>query len=82
MKIAIQAAAQRQIRNLDRQAQARIAAALEHLAAGLGDVKALHGPLAGTLRLRTGPWRIHFTRPAPDVIRVLRIEKRGDAYRD
>jgi len=71
------------LRNLDRQAATAIVQALNHYAqTGEGDVKALHGPLAGTLRLRIGPWRARFDRPAPDTIRVLRIEKRGDAYRD
>lgn len=72
-----------QLRAIDRQTALHILQALNRYAStGEGDVKALHGPLAGTLRLRVGPYRIQFRFIEGRAIRVLAVEKRGDAYRD
>jgi len=60
--------------------QARIDAALVRYAVtGYGDVKALKDR-AGLLRLRVGKWRIFFRIEAPDLIRVVGIDNRGEAY--
>jgi len=60
--------------------QARIDAALVGYATtGLGDVKSLKDR-PGELRLRVGKWRIFFFLEPPDLIRVLGIDNRGDAY--
>lgn len=73
----------RDLQKLDRQIQRQVTAALDRLAESeAGDVKALHGPLSGTYRLRVRAWRVHFRYVPPATIRVLLIEKRGDAYRD
>lgn len=50
---------------------------LEH-----ADVRALRGPLAGSLRWRIGDWRIVFRRDREaDVVWVEAITTRGGAYR-
>jgi mRNA-degrading endonuclease RelE of RelBE toxin-antitoxin system len=46
---------------------------------GRGDVKSLQGR-PGELRLRVGKWRIFFSLDPPDLIRVLGIGNRGEAY--
>ena len=47
---------------------------------GTGDVKMLAGG-ERQMRLRAGDWRIRFVYEHPDVIRVLHIHNRRDAYR-
>lgn len=83
------------MRRLDRQVAARVAAALERYAAtGQGDVSRLTGD--PRWRLRVGDWRIIYTRrvetrtaeaPATglievSIIEVSRVLPRGRAYRD
>jgi mRNA-degrading endonuclease RelE of RelBE toxin-antitoxin system len=46
---------------------------------GHGDVKSLNGR-TGDMRLRVGKWRIFFSVEPPDLIRVLGIDNRGEAY--
>ena len=46
---------------------------------GHGDVKSLKDR-PGELRLRVGKWRIFFSLESPDIIRVLGIDNRGEAY--
>jgi mRNA-degrading endonuclease RelE of RelBE toxin-antitoxin system len=48
---------------------------------GHGDVKPLKDR-PGEMRLRVGKWRIFFSLEPPDLIRVLGIDNRGEAYRD
>jgi len=75
--------ARTQLRNIDPENAMRILLALTRLAdTGAGNVKRLQGSLAGTLRLRVGPWRIRYRYTEPGRPLVLAIEKRGDAYRD
>jgi mRNA-degrading endonuclease RelE of RelBE toxin-antitoxin system len=75
--------ARAELRALPRDEALRILHELTRFArTGRGDIKALHGPLAGTHRLRVGPWRVQFRTTQPDTIQVIAIEKRGDAYRD
>lgn len=47
---------------------------------GSGDVKQLHGFDPPQYRLRIGDWRITFRRRG-DVIEVIRVRDRKDAYR-
>jgi mRNA-degrading endonuclease RelE of RelBE toxin-antitoxin system len=47
---------------------------------GIGDVKMLTGA-DRQFRLRAGDWRIRFIYEHPDVIRVLHIRNRREAYR-
>jgi mRNA interferase RelE/StbE len=47
---------------------------------GLGDVKMLAGE-GRQLRLRVGDWRVRFLYEKPDIIRILHIRNRREAYR-
>jgi mRNA interferase RelE/StbE len=79
-RIVFRPAALRDLERLDRIVQARIDAALVRYAAtGYGDVKSLKDR-AGLLRLRVGKWRIFFRNEVPDLIRVIGIDNRGEAY--
>jgi mRNA interferase RelE/StbE len=70
----------RDLARLDRIVQARIDAALVRFATtGRDDVKSLQGR-PGELRLRVGKWRVFFSLDTPDLIRVLGIDNRGEAY--
>ncbi len=59
-----------------------------HLFAGLhrftltgeGDVKTLQGKHAGKLRLRLGDFRVFF-RPDGQILRILAVKNRREAYR-
>ena len=65
---------------LDRVVQARIDAALVRFAAtGRGDVKFLKDR-PGEMRLRVGKWRVFFCLIEPDLIRILGVDNRGEAY--
>jgi len=76
----ISTAAIRDFQNLDRVVQLRVDAALTRYAnTGHGDVKALQGR-DGEFRLRVGKWRIFFMLEPPDVVLVLGIDNRGEAY--
>jgi mRNA interferase RelE/StbE len=60
--------------------QLRIDAALTRYATtGHGDVKALKAR-DGEFRLRVGKWRVFLLLETPDVVRVLGIDSRGEAY--
>lgn len=73
-------AAARDLARLDRAVQARIGAApMRFATTGHGDVKSLQDR-PGELRLRVGKWRIFFFLEPPDLIRVLGIDNRGEAY--
>jgi mRNA-degrading endonuclease RelE of RelBE toxin-antitoxin system len=73
-------AAVRDLARIDRIVQARIDAALVRYATtGHGDVKSLKGR-AGEFRLRVGKWRVFFCLEPPDLVRVLGIDNRGEAY--
>ena len=47
---------------------------------GSGDVKMLTGE-GRQLRLRVGDWRVRFIYEKPDIIRILHIRNRREAYR-
>ena len=47
---------------------------------GHGDVKMLAGEKR-QLRLRVGDWRVRFIYEKPDIIRILHIRNRLEAYR-
>ena len=77
------AQARAELRAVPQEDAVRILHALTRYAkTGEGDIKALHGALAGANRLRVGPWRVQFRTLQPDTIQILAVEKRGDAYRD
>jgi len=48
---------------------------------GEGDIKHLRGKLAGTRRLRVGDWRVRFQERRGDVIYILAVSHRSEAYR-
>jgi mRNA interferase RelE/StbE len=79
-RVVFRPAALRDLTRLDRVVQARIDAALVRFAmTGHGDVKALKDR-PGEFRLRVGKWRVFFSLDPPDLIRVLGIDNRGEAY--
>ena len=79
-RVVFRPAALRDFARIDRIVQARIDAALLRYAnTGYGDIKALKGR-TGEFRLRMGKWRVFFLLQPPDVIRVLAIDNRGEAY--
>jgi mRNA interferase RelE/StbE len=47
---------------------------------GVGDVKRLVG-MDRQLRLRARDWRVRFVYEKPDIIRILHIRNRREAYR-
>ena len=74
-------AAQRELARMDRSEAERILRALEGFATvGVGDVKALKGPLKGRYRLRVGKWRIFFSLDQPGKVLVTNVDNRGQAY--
>ena len=69
------------LRRLDRDTAMRVLRSLTRYAkTGEGDVKALEGRFTGSHRLRVGDWRVEFKRVRDDVIHVITIENRGQAY--
>lgn len=68
------------MQNLPLEDRERVLNAVDRLAAsGVGDIRALGGPLRGRFRLRVGRWRVIFRRD--DDIVVLRVLHRREAYR-
>ena len=60
----------------------RVLAALHHLIiANAGNIKRLQGIKPPEFRLRVGDFRIRFSRPDTDTVRVNRIQHRRDVYR-
>jgi mRNA-degrading endonuclease RelE of RelBE toxin-antitoxin system len=58
-----------------------VEAAIDRFArTGVGDVKMLAGQVR-QYRLRAGNWRVRFVYESPDLIRVLHIRNRREAYR-
>ncbi len=77
--------AEKDLRRLSRQDQARIRTAYYTLAAGLShrDIKKLRGTKDQEWRLRVGDFRIRFgLDPSTRTVVVLRVLPRGRAYRD
>jgi mRNA-degrading endonuclease RelE of RelBE toxin-antitoxin system len=76
-------AAMRDLERLDAAVRTRVVKAVRRLAdSGRGDLKALHGDLAGRFRLRVGEWRVFLGAfGQTGEIEVLRVIHRSDAYR-
>jgi mRNA-degrading endonuclease RelE of RelBE toxin-antitoxin system len=55
------------------------AALLRYAGTGYGEVKSLKDR-PGIFRLRVGKWRIFFRLEPPDLIDVLGVDNRGEAY--
>ncbi|MBI4874827.1 MAG: type II toxin-antitoxin system RelE/ParE family toxin [Acidobacteria bacterium] len=71
----------RDLRRLDPPVARAVLQALELLArTGQGDVTRLKAQ-GHTMRLRVGDWRVQYLAISPNMIRVLRIRHRSEAYR-
>jgi mRNA-degrading endonuclease RelE of RelBE toxin-antitoxin system len=82
MKVIWEPAAVRDLRRLDPPIAGQIRDAVQRFAAfGHGDLAALHGKFAGTLRLRVRGWRVFLRRAPHNALHILAIDKHGDAYR-
>jgi mRNA-degrading endonuclease RelE of RelBE toxin-antitoxin system len=69
------------IRGLDKVTAMRVLSVLHRFAeSGTGDIKSLQGD-AEELRLRIGDYRLFFVLASDDVIEVLRVRHRREAYR-
>jgi len=69
------------VRALDRPTAMRIFEGVLHFArTGAGDVKTLHGELAGAFRLRLGDYRVLFTLEQ-NAMRIFGVRHRSEAYR-
>lgn len=69
------------VRALDRPTAMYIFAGVLRFAhSGFGDVKALHGDMAGTFRLRLGRYRVLFTLEE-NTMRIFGVRLRSEAYR-
>jgi mRNA interferase RelE/StbE len=69
------------VRRLDRNAAMRLFAGILHYAlTGGGDVKPLHGDMAGAFRLRLGDYRVLFSLH-DDAMRIFGVRNRREAYR-
>lgn len=67
---------------LDKSSRLRVLASLQRLVENdSGNVKKLHGIDPPEFRLRVGEWRVRFSYPDPETVRVNRILNRKDAYR-
>ena len=81
-KLVLTDQAQADLAALDRATRLRIAAALQRLVlTNAGNIKKLQGIDPPEYRLRTGDWRVRFSYPDSDTVRVNRIQNRKDAYR-
>lgn len=67
---------------LDRATRLRIAAALQRLVlTNAGNIKKLQGIEPPEYRLRVGDFRVRFSYPGTDTVRVNRVKNRKDTYR-
>jgi mRNA interferase RelE/StbE len=73
--------AAKDLESLQDRDRALVEEAIERFAqTGAGDVKMLVNE-GRHLRLRAGDWRVRFVYEQPDVIRILHIRHRREAYR-
>jgi len=68
--------------SLDRPIRLRLVAAIQSLVrTNEGNIKKLQGIDPPEFRLRNGDWRIRFSYPDSDTVRINRVQNRRDAYR-
>ena len=80
-RVLLRPQAARDLERLPNRNRDQVEEAIERFAhTGLGDVKMLAGE-ERQLRLRVGDWRVRFVYEKPDIIRVLHIRNRREAYR-
>lgn len=81
-KLVLTDQAKADLAGLDRATRLRIAAALQRLVQNnAGNIKKLQGIEPPEFRLRVGDWRVRFSYPDADTVRVNRVQNRKDAYR-
>lgn len=69
------------VRRVDRATAMRLFEGIQHYArTGAGNVAPLHGPLAGSFRLRLGDYRVMFTLER-NVMGIFAVRNRREAYR-
>jgi mRNA-degrading endonuclease RelE of RelBE toxin-antitoxin system len=74
--------AQVDVRAVDRETAMRIFEGILHFTrSGSGEVRPLHGPLAGSFRLRVGDHRILF-KLRGNVVQIFGVRHRSKAYRE
>lgn len=78
MNIEYSQQAVKSIQRQDKPTKSRLRAAIEGLPDG--DVKPLKGA-DGHYRLRVGGWRVVYTRPDDNTIRIERVAPRGEVYK-
>ena len=67
---------------LDRATRLRVASAIQRMVlSGAGDIKKLQGIDPPEYRLRVGDWRVRFSHPDADTVRINHIQNRKDVYR-
>lgn len=70
------------LERLERATRMRVAAAIQRLIlTNAGDIRKLRGIDPPEYRLRAGEWRVRFSRPDSDTVRINRVQDRKDAYR-
>lgn len=81
-KLVLTDQAKADLAGLDRATRLRVAAALQRLVqTNVGNIKKLQGIEPPEYRLRTGDWRVRFSHPDADTVRVNRVQNRKEAYR-
>jgi mRNA-degrading endonuclease RelE of RelBE toxin-antitoxin system len=81
-RFAWEPAARADLRRIEQKQAIQILHALSDFSgSGNGDVKKLVGDTFGRYRLRVGDWRILFRFEKANLIRILSVENRKDAYR-
>ncbi len=70
------------LRRLDRATRLRVAASIQRLVfTNAGNIKKLQGIDPPEYRLRIGDWRVRFSLPGGNTVRINRIRNRKEAYR-
>ena len=81
-KLVLTDQAKADLAGLDRATRLRIAAALQRLVqTNVGNIKKLQGIEPPEYRLRVGDYRVRFSYPDADTVRVNRVQNRKEAYR-
>lgn len=81
-KLVLTDQARSDLNGLDRLTCLRIAAALQRLVStNAGNIKRLQGIEPPEYRLRVGDFRVRFSYPDADTVRVNRVQNRTDAHR-
>ena len=81
MKVQVSEVARADIRRIGQVEVIRILRSIAEFAqTGRGDVKALIGAHAGKFRLRVGDYRVIFRRDPQQMMLILRVRHRSEAY--